>query len=257
MRVFACCLLALLIGATIVVAQDERTAILQDAQARYAAGDWSGASVAFERLLTLDSADPAIYINLGHAYARQGRVGEALLNYRRAERLTPRDPDVLRYIAGIIAGRHDPSIPADTPLAQLYRLTADLFTLQEFTGLTLFVWTGLFALWAVAQVTNLVERLRSSLRLAALGLTILLIPMLVLLAVRLYVETWQPQAVLVAEQAEVRSGPAARYMDLYTVYAAAEMRVLDQREGWVLVELDAGRLGWLPVDSLRLVRTIE
>jgi tetratricopeptide (TPR) repeat protein len=236
-------------------AQDVRASILEQAQSTYLAGDWVGASAAFEQLIGLGVSDPAIYINLGHAYAQQGKMGEALLNYRRAEALAPRDSAVLGYIASIIVERQGQSIPVDTPLQQLYRLTADLVTDSELAAVVLILWTVSFAAWAIWLFDWLTVRLRSSLRLVVLALTALLIPLLMLLAVRLYMEVGRPAAVLVVEQAVARSGPAAVYMDLYTLYAAAEMRILHQEGGWALVELPDGRLGWLPVETFRLVRT--
>jgi tetratricopeptide (TPR) repeat protein len=238
-----------------VTAQANMTSILQEAESRYAAGDWAGAAAAFEQALSLGAADPALYINLGHSYAGQSRPGEALLNYRRAQALVPRDPEVLGFIASIIADRRDQSIPAETPLDSLYYLTADLMTADELSALNLLLWTFTFGLWAACQIARFGPRLRSSLRLAASALTVILIPMLLLLGVRLFIESQRPAAVVIADQTQARSGPSEAYMDLYPVYAAAEVRVLQQRDGWALVELGEGRLAWLPAEAFRLVRT--
>src|SRR5438445_11782944 len=37
----------------------------------------------------------ALYYNLGNVYYRRGERGQAVLWYKRAERLSPRDPDIV------------------------------------------------------------------------------------------------------------------------------------------------------------------
>jgi len=236
-------------------AQGGLVSILQIAESDYRAGDWSAASAGFENLIDRGVSDSAIYVNLGHAYAQEGRLGLALLNYRRAERLRPRDSQVLGYIASIIAMRRDQNVPVNSWLNQLYRLTADLVTADELGGVALLMWNVTFVIGAVWQLGQLNDRLKSSFRLVVLSLAVLVIPLLLLLTVRLYVDSAMPDAIVIVEQTTVRSGPAAIYMDFFDVYQAAELRVLAVKDGWAMVELSEGRLGWLPAQDIQLVRT--
>lgn len=236
-------------------AQDEIVSLLQIAESDYEAGDWSVASSGFEAVIDRGVNDSAIYVNLGHAYFQQGRVGLALLNYRRAQRLIPRDPEILGYMASIIADRRDQSLPDNSWLDQLYRLTADLVTEDELGGMTLLMWNVTFAVVVVWQSGQVNIRLKSSLRLIVLGLAALVIPLLLLLGVRIYVDSAMPDAIVTVEQTTVRSGPASIYMDFFDVYEAAELRVLEVKDDWALVELSEGRLGWLPTRDIQLVRT--
>jgi uncharacterized protein YgiM (DUF1202 family) len=237
-----------------VSAQDDRNALLVTAEQHYAAGDWPAAAAAFEQLIATGVTDPAIYINLGHAYRQQGSLGKALLNYRRAEQFAPRDSQLLSYIAAIIAARRDQTVPSDSLVLRLYRLTADLLTTGELITLTLAVWTVGFGLISFRLLKRLQPRARSTLTWIIRVWVVILLPLLAFLSIRFYLEIDQPQAVLTAEQAIVRSGPAEYYMDLFAIHAAAEMRILTQQDDWVLVELGEGRLGWLPASEVEAVR---
>ncbi len=48
---------------------------------------------------TRDSPTAALFYNLGNAYYKQGDHGRAILNYRRAQQLAPRDPDIEANLA--------------------------------------------------------------------------------------------------------------------------------------------------------------
>src|SRR5258706_5484251 len=58
----------------------------------YDAEKFSEAASAYEKLLPKTAH---IYFNLGNACFRQDKLGTAILNYERARRLAPRDPDIL------------------------------------------------------------------------------------------------------------------------------------------------------------------
>ncbi len=58
----------------------------------YNAGKFSDAIAAYEKI---EPKTAALYFNLGNACFRAGEIGKAIVNYERARRLSPRDPDIL------------------------------------------------------------------------------------------------------------------------------------------------------------------
>src|ERR1041385_4838407 len=58
----------------------------------YDAGKFAEAAAVYEKL---EPKTAHVYYNLGNAWFRQGKMGLAVLNYERARRLAPRDPDIL------------------------------------------------------------------------------------------------------------------------------------------------------------------
>jgi uncharacterized protein YgiM (DUF1202 family) len=53
------------------------------------------------------------------------------------------------------------------------------------------------------------------------------------------------QAVVVAEETEVRTGPGRNYMKSFDLHDGVELRVQKNRDGWCQIELSDGRRGWL------------
>ncbi|MSP55292.1 MAG: hypothetical protein EXR69_06785 [Myxococcales bacterium] len=87
-----------------------------------AEGDLAGADVAVQSLIDGGAGTADVYFNLGNLRFRQARIPEAMLAWRCAERLAPRDPDVQanldvvrRKIPGAPAGSLRPTVPAWAP----------------------------------------------------------------------------------------------------------------------------------------------
>ena len=87
----ACCFF--LLGNATLHAADAAT--LDQANQRFAAGDYAGAATAYDQLLATEGPRASLFYNLGNSYQRLGQYGPAILAYERARLLTPRDPDLL------------------------------------------------------------------------------------------------------------------------------------------------------------------
>src|SRR6185369_14959299 len=73
----------------------------------YEEGKYNEAIAGYESLLKSGKASTAILFNLGNAYFKSGQLGRAIYNFRRAEAVAPRDPDIqanLRFARDRING---------------------------------------------------------------------------------------------------------------------------------------------------------
>lgn len=220
-----------------------------EAATAYEAGDYAAAVMAYEALITAEGGTAARYANLGSAYYQQGDLGHALLNYLRAYRLAPRDPAVGFGVSLVRAVRVDVQTEPRAVLDNVAVFTEGVLTVRELSALTLAAWTLSFALGAGWLLRRASGWLRGLLIMGAL-LSLLL---LVLLAGRLFVDAYRPAAVVTAFEATAHSGPGDEYPALFTLYAAAEVRVTDESEAWLRVALPDGRLGWLAAESVTRV----
>lgn len=64
------------------------------AQQEYDDGDFSKAQDTYESLVSHGVLSPNLFFNLGNTLVRQGKISHAILAYRRAWMLAPRDPDI-------------------------------------------------------------------------------------------------------------------------------------------------------------------
>ena len=62
------------------------------ANVHYEREEYAEAIQQYEALIGQGYRDAAVHYNLGNAYLESGDLGRAILNYLRAEELSPRDP---------------------------------------------------------------------------------------------------------------------------------------------------------------------
>lgn len=69
--------------------------LFRQGNAAYNQGDFDGAILFYEKITRESGFSAAVLYNLANSYAEKGRIGLAILNYERARRLKPGDPDIL------------------------------------------------------------------------------------------------------------------------------------------------------------------
>ena len=230
-------ILAWLCAWSVARADDVSTAFDQ-ANKLYEEGKFTEAVAAYEKMFRQGQASPALYFNLGNAFFKAGQVGRAVFNYRLAERLAPRDPDVranLKFARSSVA-------TGATPAPSWWQRWTSRLRLDEWTLLTsgaLWIWLGLLTL----------GQWRPALRKSLSGYTATTGVGAVLLALCLGLETYNRFAVksviVAVREAVVRYGPWNESSNYFTVRDGMELAVLDSKGEWVQVSDRAKRIGWL------------
>jgi tetratricopeptide (TPR) repeat protein len=239
--------LALLLITEVLSAQSESAELLLQADTAYMIGDYETSQLLYETIIQEGFRDFRVYFNLGNAYYQSGDLGRALLNYRRAQEISPRDTDLGNNLALVRKERLDLQSDETGFAEGLAPLTTGVFNLSDLSILIFFVWTIWFILLGVA-IFKPVWRYRLRIPLSFVGIILLL--SLLLLGGRLAAP---PTAVVIDEVVPVRSGPGEDYLELYQLHAAAEIYVWETKNDWVQFALADGRLGWLPSKTVVLV----
>jgi tetratricopeptide (TPR) repeat protein len=235
-----------------IIATAQPDTLWQKANEAYSVGDYATAITLYVGLLDAGYEDANLYFNLGNAYFETDDLGRALLNYRRAQQFIPRDFELSRNLALVRALRVDVQGDESSLIDATALVTESVFTVDELSLIVFLLWGVWFALlcvWIVRPVW------RRQLWLSLLIAGVMMASGLVLLIGRVYVEIQRPPAVVTAFQVEVMSGPGAEYIPLFTLYSAAEGRVLEQRDGWLRLLLSDRRQGWLFEEDVEIVNS--
>ena len=210
----------------------------------YEEGKFSEAAAAYGQLLQSGNSSAAIYFNRGNAYFKLGQLGRAIVSYRLAERLAPRDPDLRANLQfARTQARGGVTFPADWSGRWLGTLTVN-----EWTALTAVAFWVTFAVLALGQWRpELGRRWRSTLWSAGL-LTILFGAGL---AVKFKADYLDTTVVVIAGEVDVRNGPLDESQSAYKIRDGIELKVLDRKENWLQVLDPAQRLGWLREDQVQ------
>ena len=138
--------------------------LMAEANARYERGEYAEAAQQFEALIGRGYRDAAVYHNLGNAYIESGDLSRVVLNYLRAEELSPRDPDILANLA-LAHGRTVDQLEAegDSLVASVSDFGRQWATTGEFGMAALLLW-AVFAVAICVLVLVPTVRLRALLR---------------------------------------------------------------------------------------------
>ncbi len=221
------------------VAADSAGELFKSAGEAYEKGSYDRAVAEYEKLIADGIAGPSLYYNLGNAYFRLGRRGEAILWYERARRLDPRDKDILHNL--------------DLARSQLQDEEA---TFGEFLDRLLtpreLGWLITILLWLLCSATGL-ALLASPLwrpRRPALTAAIVALALCLLwLGARVH-DLNAPWAVITRPAAEVRSGPGEQFSVGFTVPSGQRVLILGRRNGWMEIGVPSRSLkGWIIAGS--------
>jgi tetratricopeptide (TPR) repeat protein len=243
-------MVALSLGVLVSRAQQTAAEAAREAEAAYQRGEYARAIALYEQLLAAGLRDGALYYNLGCAYFEAGDLGRAMLNFRRASVLNPRSAEVNRALALARALRVDIQGDETAPIDTLAAATIGLLTPLELGWLALLAWV----IWCMLlMLAVLLPVWRGRLRWALAGWGAVLLLSAVLLVGRVYAETARPSAVVTAFLAPVMSGPGDDYLEIFDLYAAAELRILEARGDWARLLLPDGRQGWIALVNIERV----
>ncbi len=205
-----------------------------EANRLYEAGKYNEAAAHYETILKNNGASAPLLFNLGNAYFKNGEIGRAIYNYRRAEKLAPRDPDIqanLRFARDRIAG----SASIQPPLwSRLHYFKANELTVAA----GVFFWVCLALLTLIRWRPNLRTSARPYVSLAAILFLICLTLLVPALA-------QDPVAIAVQSQLPVHLGPLAESQAAFTVPDGTELRIENRRDNWLQVSDRSNRTGWV------------
>jgi tetratricopeptide (TPR) repeat protein len=241
-------------------AETPEVAAAQVAAQLYSQGAYEEAARAYQQLIDQGYADPALYYNLGLAYAQADELGRAYWSLRNAQELDPRDEEIAQAVTQVETALEDAAQTGDAmlvterddPLAPVAELSGRWLTLDELSWLALALWS-FFALALLAvlfmdkgtrgrRVVQVFATVSGALLLvAALGLGSRLL------------DLRQPPAIVIADQVTLAAGPGDQYGGAVTLQGGSEVSVLDQRGDWVEVVASNDVAGWAPADAIAVI----
>ena len=173
--------------------------------------------------------------------SRAGEIGRAVLNYERARRLAPSDPDVLANLA-FARSRGAEAEPRSTLSRILFPLADRMSTDRLFVG-AIFAWTVFFALLAVMR---LVPRARVGAGRGAIVAALVTVVFLGSGIARLFTVEWASDAIVVSDRvATIRFEPSATGAAHFDAKPGAVLKWIAERDGWAQVARSDGRRGWV------------
>ena len=226
------------------------------AEALYQEQRYDEAAGVYQSMRALGIEDAALHYNLGNAYFKAGRLGLSVLSYERALVLAPSDEDVrtnLLYANELVA---DAVEEAPLPLAVRWAMDVYRSLQPNFLAILLSI---AFVLGGAALTLVLYDAWRQPQwgRSSAIVVVVICATLALasggVLASKVNAAANRVEAILLTENAYVRSGPGDANPRLAEIHEGLKVRVISEREGWYQVTLANGLTGWLRESELETI----
>jgi hypothetical protein len=197
----------------------------------------------FEQLVADGVVNGQLQYNLGNAYLQLGELGRAILHYRAAEQITPRDPKLrhnLKYARSLTESRI--AVSGERALR-----TALLGWHQSTSIRTRFVvFVTAYTLCWVLLTVNLFAS-RPWWRWPAVAAGVVWIAMGISVASDTFGAGDSREGVVLIDDVVVRKGNSEGFDPQFEqpLHQGVEFRVIEQRPGWLSIELPDGKTGWI------------
>lgn len=213
----------------------------------YRAGHYREAASEFEAIARKKIKNPYLFYNIANAYLKANDIGHAILWYERAKILSPNDPDLNFNLA------YANTLVKDKPEAAMNIMDViffwDSLVRAKNIQVTAVFFSFVFFTWAGIRVVRQ-KKIFS-------GTGIMLFSLLVLVTaitcVNYYKRSARLNAVIISEEAAVRSGVTDTSTELFSLHAGTRVRVEKVRDGYLKIEFSKGKVGWVKKEQAVII----
>ena len=210
----------------------------------YDEGKFTEAAAAYEKI---EPKTAHVYYNLGNVWFRDGKLGLAVLNYERARRLAPRDPDVLANLK--FAEQRLSVDEVNTPPRAVQRFLRSVITSHTSTEWSVFELAALwFTVLAVGGCVFLPRTRTAFLVIAVAGFVGFGVSAFALGFETINLRT-APQAIVVIDQSDARFAPLPESTIHFKLAEGTKIVIREDRGQWLLVERADGQEGWVKSEA--------
>lgn len=207
----------------------------------------------YERLIEAGGIHNAkLYCNLANSYLLTGDLGRAILNYRRAQRLDSSNPDIHKNL-NFARSKCSDQFPFTTQKKILERL---FFWHYDFSMKTRFAIGGIcfavFCIWLALKFW--IVKWPAVIPVCSVT-ALIAIAMIASVAVEQHALSTHRSGVILSESVIARQGDGDNYPKSFNepLHAGVEFDVIEQRPGWLHIELPNAQDAWIPTQSAELI----
>ena len=228
-------------------------ALWTEGNTAYAEGRYAEAVTAYDSILRSGKQSAMLYYNLGNAYFKQGKIGMALVNLYRAERLAPDNEDI-KYNIKIV------STYVQDKIEQVPEFFVNRWVRTLRTALSSNLWAAIsLATLTIALIGVIVYLFGQRIGLRKVGFFCGVFGLIIFIvsfefAIKSRNEIIKPtHAIIVNSAVAVKASPDNGSKDVFVLHEGTSVRVVRTLDKWSEITIADGNKGWLNSNSYRLI----
>ena len=211
----------------------------------YQEADYKRAETRYRAILEQGLHSAKLYYNLANTLFKQEKLGEAILYYNKALRLSPADEDVRHNLEYAENSTKD-SIE-QIPEFFLFAWIRAVRNLMSCDGWTIFSLVILVIGLAAALFYLLAQRISTR----KAGFYVMVLAALLFLVATLFANYERKaivnhnEAIVMSSAVSVKSSPDRAATELFVLHEGTKLSIGERMDGWVEVRIADGRKGWI------------
>ena len=232
------------------LAQDS---LFKQANEQYNRKAYEKAIASYHQLTDKGYQDAVLYYNLGNAYFKNDQVGQAILWYERALRLSPDNKDIAYNLAFANQQTID-RIEAIPPffLKTWMLAVQDLFSAGGWAIISIVLCILLVCCILLIFLISGYRLRMTFFTLACLSLAATVIS-IVFAGMQTNNANRTDEGIVIEGSVTVKSTPDNSGTDLFTVHEGAKVKITDTAGEWVEVQFNDGNKGWMLSEELEVI----
>jgi len=195
-----------------------------------AVGKFEQAVSLYEQLLESGFINGQIYYNLGNAYYRLGMPGKAIMYYRRAEELLPRNADIKANINQLKRDFVDRETIGQKPeILKVACFWYFYLSLSAITAVTIYIYLAL-----IASILSIIFLSRKKKKKIIIVFASCFLVLVISLGIKAYNHSVE-MGVVIADESKIRYGPGEEYEPRFKIHEGAEVRIEEKKGKWYKV----------------------
>src|SRR3989304_479350 len=190
----------------------------------------------YETILANGFKHGQIYYNLGNTYYRTGELGKSVLNYRKAQRLMPRNVDLDANLKLVKNSIEDKELPNEVQVV----LRTIFFWYFLLNGKELIVVAVSLYVVFMTLVFFLIILKYGWLKRLMIGFSAGLFIAVVSLGIKIYSEQGVSRGAIIITKCQVRYGPGEEYEPKFEIHNGAECLIEGEKDDWYNVYVYVG-----------------
>jgi len=235
---------------TPIIAQN---ALFKQANESYNKKDYGSAISSYHQLIDKGYKDAVLYYNLGNAYFKNEQLGNAVLWYERALRLSPDNKDI-QYNLAFANQQTTDRIESIPPffLKTWILSVQNLFSAKQWAVFSLFFCALLvISILLIVLISN--YKARMTFFFLACAMFLFTILSIVFAGLQTNNANRTDEGIVIQNSASIKSMPDDAGTDLFTVHEGTKVKITDRVGEWLEVQFSNGSQGWVLSEGIEVI----
>lgn len=223
--------------------------IMKEAEQLYQEEQFASASAKYLQIINNGYESAPLYYNIGNAYYRTGKLGPAILYFRKAQKLAPKDPEIAENLAYCRTLVVDESAPEARLMNSWMSELPWRFGFFEMCAAACVVFF-IAILFFCVNIYFDSPALKTFSRRAGWLLIVIWITISSTIVYRIDSEKKSPAGVILSSRVEALAGPGESYSAVFILHEGAEVQIRKTKDDWYQISYPSVGAGWVKKSSI-------